>query len=271
MDGFLWGEERVTTLQPVHATATPADAAELPLSQPAQGPPSEPCCCLALTVGRAFRGYSAAQPTWGETSTQMQCYYCCGIQNTDSHDLWKKLTSSQAKPVQHPRRRGVNHCPHSKMEEASKSPEKKFYTSSLPTASHHQDAQLTLDDNVHFSWLKFINKHLCVAPDILVGASYTHPWTSRETSPLVKHPGTKNHIQHLTQGWTGQIHSLVSHHCCGNWVAWRSLKTRSLTFSSVKIILNSLANFSFNFPEGFSLLLLQTTLSLLFRKERSFP
>lgn len=202
----------------------------------------------------------------------MQCYYCCGIQNTDTHDLWKKLTLSQAKPVQHPRRRGVNHCPHSKMEEASKSPEQIFiHLPYLLLPTNYQDAQLTLDDNVHFSWLKFINKHLCVAPDIWVGASYTHPWTSRDTSPLVKHPGTRNHIQHLTQGWTGQIHSLVSHHRCGNWMARMSLKTLSLTFSSVQIILNSLANFSFNFPEGFSLLLLQTTLSLQFRKERSFP
>lgn len=95
--------------------------------------PSEPACSgtsvrtlLLLTVGRAFRGYSAAQPTWGETSTEMQCCYCCGIQNTDTHDLLKKLTLSQAKPVQHPRRRGVNHCPPSKMEEASKSPEQIF-------------------------------------------------------------------------------------------------------------------------------------------------
>lgn len=148
-----------------------------------------------------------------------------------------------------------------------------FYTSSLPLPlpTNCQDAQLTWDDNVRYWWLTFMNKYLCVAPDIWVGASYTHPQTSINTSPSVKHPCNKKHSQHLTQGWNGQIqHRLVSCHHYGNRAAWRSPKTLSLTFSSVKIVLNSLCTFSLNFPECFSLLLLQTTLSLHFKKERSF-
>lgn len=62
-------EERVSNLQPICVTATPAGASELSARQPAEGPPSKSCCCLALAAGGALRGYGAAQPTWGKPST----------------------------------------------------------------------------------------------------------------------------------------------------------------------------------------------------------
>lgn len=53
---------------------------------------------------------------------EMQYYYFCGIQTTDTCELWKKLILSQAKPV-HPTMWGVKHGPHLKTGEANKSPE----------------------------------------------------------------------------------------------------------------------------------------------------
>lgn len=62
-------EERVSNLHPIQGTGTTEEAAELLVRQPAQGPPSKSCCCLALAARGALRGYGAAQPTWGKTST----------------------------------------------------------------------------------------------------------------------------------------------------------------------------------------------------------
>lgn len=119
-----------------------------------------------------------------------------------------------------------------------------FYSSSLPADSHQ-----LLGRPADSRWkstllLTYVYKRASLGCSWHSGRSF--PQTSIDVSPSVKHPGTRNHIQHLTQDWTGQIqHWLLPQHHYGNRAAWRSLKTLSLTFSSVKIILNPVAFFIF--------------------------
>lgn len=149
-------------LQPMHMTAPPAGTACSGTFIWALLPPgtdwwgSVQMGVLPACAGR----HSAAQPTWGKskhctvfvTGSSSQhgetpCYYCCSIQNTDTHDLWTKL--SQVTPVLYSRRWGMNHCPHLKTGR-KQIPYINYYISFLLTAFHLEDAQLTLDDNVHY-------------------------------------------------------------------------------------------------------------------------
>lgn len=122
---------------------------------------------------------------------ETHCYYCCSIQNTDTHDLGTKLF--QAKPVHYPRRWGMNHCPHLKTGEEANPLYKFLYIFpaywfppwGCPADSRLQCALLvTLVYKQEFG----------VAPDVWVEASYTYPCISIDTGPSVKHPGTRNHI-----------------------------------------------------------------------------
>lgn len=128
-------------------------------------------------------------------------------------------------------------------------PRKKLYTFSSPTI---RISTLILDENMRYLQLKFINKHLCAAPDIWVEASYTYLLIK-----INRCPSFSSALWHYKSyptpnpglDWSNTALLLSCHHY-GNRPAQRSLKTVSLNFTSVKIMLNSLATFSVNFSEG---------------------
>lgn len=195
-----------------------------------------PCCCLALAVERAPRRHSAVvlcrmlrrkkalqlcwhsvcHRTWGQHG-EMQHHWCCRILNTDVHGQL--------------RRQGGEHCPHLKMKKQT-NPLNKIFTCLpyllLPIS--YQDAQLTLDDNGHHWWLTFINNYPCVAPDIWVGASYTHLQTAIDTSLSAKLLEILSNAEsRLDWSETASVGTQHQCHRYGNGAAWKSLKTLSLS------------------------------------------
>lgn len=162
MDGYLCGEEEVFMLHPIYVTANPADAAKLLLRQPVQGPLSECHCHLARTVEgmvpHSPRREKPALQSSGSTvfvssfsqHGEKQHYSCSCIQNTDTHEWWKKWTLSQLKPVQHPRRQGVKYCSLLKMGEARNSLKNFLCLPYLLLPTNYQDAQLTLENYVPY-------------------------------------------------------------------------------------------------------------------------
>lgn len=53
----------------------------------------------------------------------------------------KEIPLSQAKPVQYPRKWGVNECPHLKTEETGKSPEKNYIHLPLQTSGYPAESR----------------------------------------------------------------------------------------------------------------------------------
>lgn len=193
-------------LQPMHMTATPAGTACSGTFIRALLPPgtdwwgSVQMGVLPACAGR----HSAAQPTWGKSKHctvfvigsssqhgETQYYYCCSIQNTDTHDLWTKL--SQVTPVLYSRRWGMNNCPHLKTGKKANPLYKLLYifpTYCLPPRGCPADSRWQCALLVSLVY----KQECCVAPDIWVEASYTYPYISIDTGPYVRHPGTRNRI-----------------------------------------------------------------------------
>lgn len=160
---------------------------------------------------------------------EMHCYYCCSVQNTDTHDLWTKL--SQAKSVQHPRRWGMNHCPLLKTRKKANLLYKFLYifpAYCFPPWGCPADPRLQCPLLVSLVY----KQDFCVAPDIWVEVSYTHPYISIDTGCSVKHSGSKKSYLTPTQNWTGQIyHWLLPCHHYWNRPTWRRVKTLFLSLS----------------------------------------